>query len=109
MRNLAGKRARRGTNFDLLPCCDPVYWISASISKRMDVTSQDDFEIPVLDISDLSEEAAKAMVDAAERYGFIFIRNNQNAIPSAQIDGAFELVRHHDLCIYHIMCQMRLI
>lgn len=58
--------------------------------------------IPIIDISaqDVSQEdIARQLVNAAEEHGFIYIRNLNNDIPAAEIDGAFQLVRlsssHH--------------
>lgn len=50
--------------------------------------------IPVIDINSADEATiGKALVDAAEEHGFIYIRNLGQDIPAEQIDEAFSLVR----------------
>ena len=59
----------------------------------MDSATKDDFQIPVLDISNPDVELARQLVDGAEKYGFIFIRNHNGEMASSDIDSMFELVR----------------
>ncbi|KAJ2963209.1 hypothetical protein NQ176_g10871 [Zarea fungicola] len=48
--------------------------------------------IPVIDINSADEATiGKALVDAAEEHGFIYIRNLGQDIPAEQIDEAFSL------------------
>lgn len=51
--------------------------------------------IPIIDISaDRVDEVeiAKALVDAAAEYGFVYIRNTGKDISAEQVQGAFDLV-----------------
>lgn len=51
--------------------------------------------IPIIDISadGVDElEIAKALVDAAAEYGFVYIRNTGKDISAEQVQGAFDLV-----------------
>lgn len=64
----------------------------SAIPGSMRLNIRDEFRIPVLDISSPSDGLAREMVDVAEKYGFIFIRNRSAAASTAQIDGAFTLV-----------------
>jgi isopenicillin N synthase-like dioxygenase len=52
-------------------------------------------QIPVIDVSGSQPEAevAKALVDAAATYGFVYVKNDGKDIPVAVIDRMFELVR----------------
>lgn len=52
-------------------------------------------QIPVIDVSGSQPEAevAKALVDAAATYGFVYVKNEGKDIPVAVIDRMFELVR----------------
>lgn len=55
-------------------------------------------KIPVIDISDDSQDqaqVAKELVEAAIEHGFIYIKNTGKDIPAEDVDGAFELVFHH--------------
>ena len=51
-------------------------------------------EIPVIDLSNESE-SAKSLVDAAARYGFIFVKNDQVELLQEQINDMFNLVIRH--------------
>ncbi|KAG9240146.1 oxidoreductase-like protein [Calycina marina] len=59
----------------------------------MENTSDNTMRIPVLDIagSGTDPTVAKAIVDAAATYGFIYIRNQGEDIPVEAINNAFEL------------------
>lgn len=48
--------------------------------------------IPVIDISGDPTEVSKALVDAAEDHGFIYIKNIGRDISPEEIDGAFKTV-----------------
>ncbi|USP81934.1 uncharacterized protein yc1106_09208 [Curvularia clavata] len=47
--------------------------------------------IPVIDISNPSEEVAQQVLDAASKYGFLYIKNDGVTIPPQDIDGMFKL------------------
>lgn len=51
-------------------------------------------KIPVIDIAGSATDAnvAKALVDAAATYGFVYVRNQGQDIPIKIINDAFELV-----------------
>jgi isopenicillin N synthase-like dioxygenase len=51
--------------------------------------------IPIIDISaEGADEAqvARALVDAAAEFGFVYIKNTGKAIPVEQIENAFNIV-----------------
>ena len=48
--------------------------------------------IPVIDISNPSDEVARQVLDAASTHGFLFIKNDGVTIPPQDIDDMFELV-----------------
>lgn len=50
-------------------------------------------QIPVIDISHADEATGEEMVDAAARYGFLYIRVNGIDVPPQFVDRMFELVR----------------
>ncbi|KAI9686185.1 MAG: hypothetical protein M1822_003840 [Bathelium mastoideum] len=47
-------------------------------------------DIPVIDLSDESQ-AAKPLLEAASRYGFVFVKNDQHEVLQKQIDDMFKL------------------
>ena len=47
--------------------------------------------IPVIDISAANVQASKQLLDAASRYGFVFVENNVAGIPPKDIDQMFHL------------------
>ena len=49
--------------------------------------------IPVVDLSANNPTAAIQLLDAAKKYGFVFIENNNIEIPSRDIDDLFSLSR----------------
>jgi len=51
-------------------------------------------EIPVIDIAGTSTNptVAKALLDAAATYGFVYIKSQGKDIPIEDIDSVFELV-----------------
>lgn len=59
---------------------------------HMSRKSKDQIDLPVLDISTPNAQVGRELVDAAVRYGFVFIRNQGSEIPPTEIDQAFELV-----------------
>ncbi|KAI9886333.1 MAG: hypothetical protein M1823_001841 [Watsoniomyces obsoletus] len=59
----------------------------------MDSHTSDNFQIPVIELSADKSSVAQELVDAAEKYGFIFIRNRHEEIPIQEIENAFDLSR----------------
>jgi hypothetical protein len=49
-------------------------------------------QIPVIDISSNDPSNAKALLDAASTYGFVFVENNHVGIPPGEIAQMFEMV-----------------
>ena len=49
-------------------------------------------DLPVIDISRPSQEVGDALVDAAARYGFVFVKGSN--ISPQQADRTFQLVSH---------------
>ena len=50
-------------------------------------------EIPVIDISPSNTNAARDILEAAAKFGFVYVENNEAAgIPSADIGRMFDLV-----------------
>lgn len=58
--------------------------------------------IPIVDVSGEEPEdvVAKALVDAAATYGFVYVKNEGKDIPVAVIDRMFDLVRLSSLIHY---------
>ena len=52
-----------------------------------------DTTIPVIDISNPTDEVARQVLDAASTHGFLFIKNDGVTIPPKDIDEMFKLVR----------------
>lgn len=51
-------------------------------------------ELPVIDISDPHDPAVgKAMLDAAAKYGFLYVNSKGSDFTSKDVDHAFSLVR----------------
>lgn len=50
-------------------------------------------KIPVIDISNTSKEVAQQVLDAASKYGFLYIKNDGVTISPEDIDNMFKLVR----------------
>jgi hypothetical protein len=61
---------------------------------NMGSTSDTEGQIPVIDLSGSSPEpqVAAEIVDAAAKYGFVYIRNQGKDVPVEVIDGIFDLV-----------------
>ncbi|KAF2105092.1 oxidoreductase [Rhizodiscina lignyota] len=51
----------------------------------------DTVTIPVIDISEENKNAAEDLVDAAAKYGFVFVKNNIAGIPPSEISQMFNL------------------
>lgn len=62
------------------------------ISPRMSAAVRKAVEIPVIDISATNDNAASELVDAASKYGFVFIKNNDAGIAPGKISQMFDLV-----------------
>lgn len=48
-------------------------------------------QIPVIDISPRNPDGPRQLLDAASRYGFVFIENNDAGIPPEDIAQMFDL------------------
>ena len=49
-------------------------------------------DIPVIDISSGDAAVGKALIEASEKYGFVFVKNLGKDISIEDIDEAFQLV-----------------
>lgn len=49
-------------------------------------------DIPVIDISEANQDAAADLIDAAAKYGFLFVKNNTAGIAPGEIADVFSLV-----------------
>ncbi len=58
----------------------------------MSPSKTESIEIPVIDISNPTDEIARQVLDAASTHGFLFIKNDGVAIPPQDIDEMFKLV-----------------
>lgn len=54
-------------------------------------STEDQLQIPVIDISSANKDAPKQLLDAACRFGFVFIANNQAGIALDLIAELFNL------------------
>lgn len=57
----------------------------------MALSSTTQVNIPVVDISSANKDAASELLNAASRYGFVFIENTQDDIPTKNIAHMFDL------------------
>jgi isopenicillin N synthase-like dioxygenase len=48
-------------------------------------------DIPIIDISDRNKNAASELLEAASKYGFVFIENGKLGIPSKDIAHMFDI------------------
>lgn len=55
------------------------------------VSIKDELQIPVIDISSRNQDAPKQLLDAACRFGFVFVANNEAGISHSLIADLFEL------------------
>jgi hypothetical protein len=60
-------------------------------SSKMPQTEDQDTTIPVIDLSNPTEETAEQVLHAASTHGFLFIKNDGVTIPPADIDDMFNL------------------
>jgi len=58
----------------------------------MPPSAEADVQIPVIDIADPTLKTGEELVDAATRYGFVFVRNQGSDISPPEIDRIFETV-----------------
>lgn len=57
------------------------------------VSSKQTVDIPVIDISPTNPNAARDILEAACKFGFVYVENNQAAgMPSADVSRMFEMV-----------------
>ncbi|EON70013.1 hypothetical protein W97_09279 [Coniosporium apollinis CBS 100218] len=59
----------------------------------MATANGDKLDLPVIDISSADSGVAKQILDAASRYGFVFVSNENNAFDQADIQRMFGLSR----------------
>lgn len=57
----------------------------------MATTSAAQVNIPIIDINDQNKSAASELLDAASRYGFVFIENGDSGIPPKDIAHMFDI------------------
>ena len=50
-------------------------------------------DIPIIDISEENKDAAAQLLDAASKYGFVFIENGESGIRPKDISHMFEISR----------------
>lgn len=62
------------------------------LPNSMAAANGDAVNIPVIDISEANENAAADFVDAATKYGFVFVKNNAAGIAPDEIRRTFALV-----------------
>lgn len=55
------------------------------------VSTKDELQIPVIDISSGNPDAPTKLLDAACRFGFVFVANNQAGISPSLIADLFDL------------------
>ncbi len=58
----------------------------------MTASNRNHFRIPVIDISNAGQSTGDDMVDAAARYGFLYIRASGTGFAPEIVDGMFEIV-----------------
>ncbi len=56
--------------------------------------SNPQISIPTIDISERNHNAASELLDAASRYGFVFIENGESGIPPKNIAHMFDISRN---------------
>lgn len=52
---------------------------------------EEDVDIPIIDLN--SPTASDELLDAATKYGFIFVKHDNVGLEPTQVDSMFELVR----------------
>lgn len=57
-------------------------------------------QLPVINISEATPAVGKAMIDAAAKYGFLYVDSEGCGIPAEDVDAAFDMVRHDPLLCY---------
>lgn len=58
----------------------------------MEASNTADLSIPVIDISNEDANTGIELVDAVEKWGFVFVRGDGLGFKSQDIEGAFQLV-----------------
>lgn len=68
---------------------------------KMTITTTKTAEIPVIDIASGRPEGdiARALCDAAIKYGFIYVKSGGGALGVGAVERAFEIVEFHDLVL----------
>lgn len=61
-------------------------------SIKMAINASDVVDIPVIDISASNAQAASELVEAAAKYGFVFVKNNDAGIAPKEVADMFNLV-----------------
>jgi len=59
---------------------------------EMPHSEMEDTDIPVIDVSQPSDDVARQVLEAASTHGFLFIKNDGVTIPPQDIDDMFKLV-----------------
>ena len=49
-------------------------------------------QLPVFDISKITPDVGKSMIDAATQYGFLYVDSNSSDFADYDVEGAFEMV-----------------
>ena len=49
-------------------------------------------QLPVFDISKITPDVGKSMIDAATQYGFLYVDSNSSDFADHDVEGAFEMV-----------------
>ena len=81
-----------------IPAIDYIFFIFFTIPRiQLNTCTMSDvaapIELPVIDISDPHDPAVgKAMLDAAAKYGFLYVNSKGSDFSAADVDHAFGLV-----------------
>lgn len=59
--------------------------------------SEAPIQLPVFHLSEVTPEVGKSMIDAATKYGFLYVDSNSSDFADNDVDGAFEMVGHYFL------------
>lgn len=79
------------SNLLLLSSHPSKYCLSqAQLTIMPGTIEEDKVEIPVIDLN--SPNAPEELLDAAARYGFIFVKHDKVGLEPAQVDSMFQLV-----------------
>lgn len=58
----------------------------------MAIPNGDNAQIPIINISEPNESVGDALIDAASKYGFIYVESKGTGFTAEHVDRAFELV-----------------